>query len=207
MDSSNGLPFVAIGNTFNPTPPVPNSGVPVTQQADSTGSTYVTTEGRKATYITTQTFTNTTASTTIFQLTGSTTKTVKVTHVFLTATSNTTSATFNNIYLSINSAAESGGATVSTPVGKFDQNDPSASATAQFYTSGANTPATLTYVSIRDLLMISSTAGTILPDRTEWTWGQRGGEKEPVLRGSSQYFTIVTTQVGIYTVEVTWTEE
>lgn len=196
---------LATSVVYQSTIPALTAGQAVAQQGDTTGGTYVNTEGRKKTYSTYQTFTA--AAGVIAVLPGNASTTVRLLRVEVSL-STTGTAAIETVSLIKTSAAPTGGTSAAMTVVPHDSSFAAASSAPLNYTV-APTPGT-PVGTIRGIQFADSST-TALPGSNTWLWdwGMRPGTVV-VLRGVAQTLEInlggvVATQTA--TVSFEWTEE
>lgn len=189
---------------FNSTAPALVTGQYSAAQADSTGSLYVNTEGRKTTYSAFASFTAVAGD--IAVLPGSASKTIRVTRVEVSFVTTGTAA-IETVQLVKRSAADSGGTSAAMTAVPHDSAFAAASAAPLSYTV-APTPGaavgTVRGVQFND-------ASSALPGANTWIWdfGTRPGASI-VLRGVAQELCVsLPTAISTQTAQVSfeWTEE
>src|ERR1019366_335031 len=121
---------------YNATPITLTTGQSAAVQGDTTGSTYVNTEGRKATYrMSVRAFVPVaSASSPTFSIQGSATKTIRITHIQISWSCATGIAAENDISLQRFSAL-TGGTTGSTPTGALNDTNNAAQTAIGFQDS------------------------------------------------------------------------
>lgn len=197
---------IATLGVYQSTIPALTAGQSVAAQCDTTGSYYVTREGRKATYRAVASGLSFIAGASpLFSLTGSASKTVRITHVRFSATA-ATGATADVAVARF--SALSGGTSAAVTVGKMDTTSANATA-APFTWSVAATTATLVALLTSERYEIVTAAVSVLPELIEWEFGDINGQAL-VLRGTSDFMGLKisatgTTPVGDVWIE--WTEE
>jgi len=199
----NGL---AILSVYESTVPVLTNGQSCAVQADTTGSTYMNNEGRKATY-SGQVNSTTGISGNNFVLTGSASKVIRITRIIFSGVA--TAATTTVVGFTIVSSAFTGGtsSTAGVVIGQYDSATAAATATAKFYSvTPTGGGATQSYpVIVSYTFGASTTTGNIYT----WDFGNRASGCI-VLRGVAQQFSLYigTAPVGcIYSCTYEWTEE
>lgn len=196
---------LATSVVYQSTIPALTAGQAVAQQGDTTGATYVNTEGRKKTYSTYQTFTA--AAGVIAVLPGNASNTVRVLRVEVSI-STTGTAAIETVSLIKTSAAPTSGTSAAMTVVPHDSGFAAASSAPLNYTV-APTPGT-PVGTIRGVQFADSST-TALPGSNTWLWdwGMRPGTAI-VLRGVAQTLEVnlggvVATQT--VTVSFEWTED
>lgn len=196
---------VAPSVSYQSTIPALATGQTIAVQGDTTGGTYVNTEGRKKTYSTYQTFTA--AAGVIAVLPGNATTTVRVLRVEVSISTSGTAA-IETVSLIKTSAASTSGTSAAMTVVPHDTGFAAASSAPLNYTV-APTPGT-PVGTIRGVQFADSSSAALPGANTWlWDWGMRPGTAI-VLRGTAQTLEInlgavVTTQTA--TVSFEWTEE
>ncbi len=146
------------------------------------------------------------SATDVFTITGSATKTVKVTHLEVSAVQ-TTSANAGIVLLK-RSTANSGGTSTNPAKVPHDSNNPAATATVAAYTANPTTGSLVG--NIRANKIFVSTAGS-LGQEVIMDFGQRPGGQALTLRGAAESLSInlggVTLAGGSFSIDVEWTEE
>jgi hypothetical protein len=205
--------LVGVNGVYNTTVPTPSAGQAVEIQVDSTGSTYVNTEGRKATYRATQTKTTPVTSATVpcFTIRGSATKVVRVTQIRFSMYDVTGSATPSTVSLQRFSTI-TGGTSSGVSISNNDTNDANATATVTSY-SALPTVATpnggIADAFDYQLTTVSATTAPA-PPPYQILFGSQPGTKEFVLRGIGDFLGIIINGVGttpLCNIMVEWTEE
>jgi len=200
---------------YQTTVPALTAGQAVATQSDTTGSLYVNTEGRKQTYsMSVRTFTPVaSASSPLFSIQGSATKTVRITHVKITASGTTGTATpFANSISFQKFSALTGGTTGNTPTGaKNDTNNAAQTAVCLQYSAVPTTATAIGGISRTELMqVITSTATANGLSTVEWTFGDKNGQGL-VLRGTSEFYGIVVSAVAaaapIMSIWIEWVED
>ena len=198
---------------YNATPITLTTGQSAAVQGDTTGSTYVNTEGRKTTYrMCAKTFIPVASPTSpTFSIQGSATKTIRITHIHVSWTCSTGTTLSTDAFLQRFSAL-TGGSTGSTPTGALLDTANAAQTAVCLQYSAVPTVATAVggIIEAERISWITSVA-TIYPpdDDIDWVYGDRNGQNL-VLRGTSQYVGFVVNAVGttpLMTLWVEWTEE
>jgi hypothetical protein len=198
---------------YNSTPPTLTTGQSVAVQADTTGSTYVNTEGRKTTYrMCVKAFIPVASATSpTFSIQGSATKTIRITHIHVSWTCSTGTTLGTDAFLQRFSVL-TGGTTGSTPTGALLDTTNAAQTAVCLQYSAVPTVATAVggILEAERISWITSVA-TIYPpdDDIDWVYGDRSGQNL-VLRGTGQYVGLVVTAVGttpVMTLWIEWTEE
>lgn len=195
------------GCVFNSTVPTLTAGQQVAAQCDSTGSQFVNTEGRKASYGLGFTVAPAASATDVAVLTGSGTKTVRVNRVAVTGIA--TTAVTTPVQLVKRTTANTGGTSAdqSGNIGKHDSGSGAATATAASYT--ANPTTGTASGNIRRQYMHFPLA-TAPGSQIVWTFGDRN-DQALVLRGTAEQLAVnlqaVTVSGGSLIVEFDWTEE
>jgi hypothetical protein len=189
---------------YNTTLPAPTAGQYTAAQCDTTGSTYINMEGRKATYSAFASFTAVAGD--IAVLPGSASKTIRVTRVEVSFVTTGTAA-IETVQLVKRSAADTGGTSAAMTAVPHDSNFAGASAAPLNYTV-APTPGaavgTIRGVQFND-------ASSALPGGNSWIWdfGTRPSAAI-VLRGVAQMLCVsLPTAVATQTAQVSfeWSEE
>lgn len=198
---------------FNANPPTPAPGATVPAQSDSTGSLFVDTEGRRATYrMSVRRFVPIASATSpLFSIQGSATKVVRIRHIRITSDCTAGNATSNAISLQKFSAL-TGGVTGNTPTGAL--NDSLNAAQTAICLQYSTVPSTATVIggisASEDMMWVtgSATALSIYP-AIDWYFGDLNQESL-VLRGVAEYYGIVVAAVGgtpLMSIWVEWTED
>lgn len=189
---------------YNSTIPALTAAQTVAAQSDTTGSTYVNIEGRKATYSCFASFTPVAGD--IAVLPGSASKTIRVTRVEVSL-STTGTAAIEAVQLVKRSAADTAGTSTAMTAVPHDSNFAAASAAPLSYTA-APTPGAAVGT-VRGVQFNDGSAS--LPGSQTWLWtfGERPSSAI-VLRGTAQELcvnlgAVVATQTA--TVSFEWTEE
>jgi hypothetical protein len=189
---------------YNTTLPAPTAGQYTAAQCDTTGSTYVNMEGRKATYSAFASFTAVAGD--IAVLPGSASKTIRVLRVEVSFVTSGTAAV-ETVQLVKRSAADTGGTSAAMTAVAHDSTFAGASAAPLSYTV-APTPGaavgTIRGVQFND-------ASSALPGANTWIWdfGTRPSAAI-VLRGVAQQLAIsLPTAIATQTAQVSyeWSEE
>lgn len=197
------------GQVFNSTAPTLTDGQQAAAQADTAGSHFVNTEGKKATYSAGLNVSIAASATDVVVLSGSASKTVRVTRITLNgiATANTTAA----IALVKRSTANTGGTVGSTPTPvPLDSSNGAVTAVLVDYTANPTTGTTVGTVRQERITFNTAATSSVNTDRIVWEFGTRNTQAL-VLRGTAQQACVnfggnsVTGGVLTYTVE--WTEE
>lgn len=202
---SHGLGQLVVYQT---TVPALTAGQSVAQQSDSTGSTYVITSGRKATYSAATGATATAGTGVVLQITGSATKTVRILRIHVAGfAAAAAQATFK---LQRTSVAATAGTSAALTAGKADTNDAAATAVITHWTAtGGTTGTTVGGPYVSDSVWLPSStfaAATGNEADTQWTFGEKG--KELTLRGTGDLMTLTCSgTLAASQVWVEWTEE
>lgn len=195
---------VVVGGTYNTTIPALTAGNSSQIQVDSTGSSYVNIEGRKATYSCFASFTPVAGD--IAVLPGSASKTIRVTRVEVSL-STTGTAALEAVQLIKRSTADSAGTSAAMTAVAHDSNFAAASAAPLSYTAA---PTLGTAVgTLRGVQFFDESATVAGANTWLWTFGERPASAV-VLRGIAQELCVnlggvVATQTA--TVSFEWTEE
>lgn len=207
---ANGLATLGV---YNSTVPVLTTGQSAASQADTTGSQYVTTEGRKQTYRTS--FWNFTPLASLnspcVSIHGSATKTVRITHISVSWSCTTGLAAASTISLQKYSALSGG--TVNNP-GSPTPNDSTNAAATAVGVQYSVVPSVFTKVGSQSALqrvcwITSGATVNATPTSIDWVFGEAHGQPL-VLRGISEFFGILIDTVGtspIMDVCIEFTEE
>jgi len=190
--------------------PALTAGQTVSAQSDSTGSQYVNTEGRKATYrASVNAFTPiTSGSFPVVTLTGSATKTIRITRVRYQVTGTTGIASYTFVVLQRFSAI-SGGSPIVVAAALVDTNNPAATAVCNRY-STLPTVATANggIIDCYSASITTASAANPVSPVQEFDFGNPG--QELVLRGTSDFLGIRTQNVAAAPSDnfmIEWTEE
>lgn len=195
-------------SVYQTTVPALTAGQSVAAQCDSTGSQYVATAGRKATYAAATGATATAGTGVVLQITGSATKTVRITRIHVVGFAATAAqATFK---LQRTSVAATAGTSAALTAGKADTNDGAATAVVTHWTAtGGTTGTTVGGPYISDSVWLPSStfaAATGSESDRGWTFGEKA--KELTLRGTSDLMTLTCSgTLASSQVWVEWTEE
>lgn len=144
----------------------------------------------------------------VFQLAGSSTKTIKV-HQAAVSLVNSPSGRYNFAWYFRTSADTTGDNSI--VAGRYDQNDAAATAAANFFIANPGSLGTQAGGSLRnDVVNVASGSSVQLP--LAWTFGRPPFAKPVVLRGAAQCLCLnMSSSVGaampIINVTVEWTEE
>lgn len=201
--------MVAVGGQYNTTIPTPTAAQALSIQLDSTGSTYINTEGRKTTYrVGIVGFTPIASATApAVSITGSATKTVRITRIVYSASAST--GAVSNIQVNRFTALTGG-----TPnsqaanIAKLDSNNAAATAVVNQWSAAATT-ATSAGILIAKRYEVVTAAVSVQPGEIEWKFGDDNGQGL-VLRGTAEFAGIILSAVGTTPVAdcwVEWTEE
>jgi hypothetical protein len=200
---ANGLATLGV---YQSTVPVLTAGQSVAIQIDTTGSRYVNTEGRKATYravVSGSAFIA--GASPLFSITGSPSKIVRVTRIRFSASAATGAIADVSV---ARFSALSGGTSAAVTIGALDTTNPAATAAPKVWTVAATT-ATLVALLTSERFEIVTASVAVQPGLIEWEFGNLNSQAL-VLRGTSDFIGIKTsatgtTQVGDIWIE--WTEE
>jgi hypothetical protein len=169
-------------------------------------------DGQKATYSAAVTglLPTAAASTGLVILTGSATKTVRLTHVLISASIATT-AVYIDWQVAKYSAAATGGTSTAMTAVPYDSNSAAATASAASYTGAGPTLGTLVGVIANAKMIAPVTATPAISNIIEFNFGNRPAGA-PVLRGIAQQIAITANSVTFGTapnIDITleWTEE
>jgi hypothetical protein len=194
--------------TYVTTVPSLTNGQSVAQQCDATGSNYVNTEGRKATYSAVNSATGSPPAGGIYVvIPGNATTTVRVTRVEVSL-STTGTAGVETVLLQKLSSAPTGGTSYNLSVVPHDTNFGPADSTPICYTAAPTGGALVG--NIRALQFFDESSALAGSSSWLWEFGTRGGAAAIVLRGTAQCLAInivgiIATQTA--TVSIEWTED
>jgi hypothetical protein len=205
---------LAISGVYQTTVPALTAGQAVAQQVDTTGSHYVNTTGRSATYrMAVKSFTPVaSASSPTFSIQGSASKTVRITRIVVTTSVITGTATpFKSDLILQKYSALTGGTTGSTPTGTLMDSGNSAQTAICLQYSAVPTTATAIggLTAAEQIQQITSSATVNGITRNEFTFGDKN-EQACVLRGTSQYLGISINPLGttpLMSVTIEWVED
>lgn len=167
-------------------------------------------DGKKTTYAAATGATATAGTGVVLQIQGSSTKTVRVTRIHVTGFAATAAqATFK---VQRTSVAATAGTSAALTSGKFDINDPAATAVVTHWTAtGGTTGTTVGGPIISDSAWLpSSTFAAAVASEADraWTFGTQPGTHELVLRGTADFATLTCSgTLAASQVSVEWTEE
>lgn len=194
---------------YNSTVPALTNGQAVAAEADTTGSLYQNSEGRKQSYRVGMVGFTPIASATApaISMTGSATKTIRITRIRLSATAGTGTAA--DIALKRFTALSGGTAnTQAANVAKMDSGNAAQTAVVNQWSAAATT-ATAAGILNAERYEIVTAAVSVLPGAIEWTFGDKNGQSL-VLRGTSEFAGFLFSAVGTTPVAdfwIEWTEE
>jgi hypothetical protein len=197
---------LATSAVYQTTVPALTAGQAVAVQADSTGSTFVNIEGRRATYASGNSGLTSVAGVGAF-LQGSSTKTVRIVKVGLNYIATSTTLAYHTIKLNRYSAL-SGGTNVADTITKLDTNNGTATAVCDHVTA-VNTTQTLVGTAVLDQgLALSTTVVATCPVYSkEWTFGGLPAQAF-VLRGTTDFLGVLFDAATLtYGYWIEWTEE
>ena len=176
----------------------------VSTQTDSTGSAYVNTEGRKASY-SAQSNSQATISGDNWCIQGSATKTVRITSLAFEIVGSATALT--NVNLILRSSADTGGTSAIATNVPLDSTSAAGTAVARQYSVAPTTGTTVGTLQTVEYLVLTTTSPPFLPQLVNWQFGTNNTQ-ELVLRGTTQQ---VCVNLGApFTAaywNATWTEE
>lgn len=194
---------------YNSTVPTLTNGQAVAAEADTTGSLYSNSEGRKQTYrVGVVAFTPIASATApAISITGSATKTVRITRIRVSITAGT--GTVADISLKRFTALSGGTAnSQSANIAKMDSGNAAQTAVVNQWSAAATT-ATAAGILNAERYEIVTAAVSVLPGAIEWAFGDKNGQSL-VLRGTSEFAGFLISAVGTTPVAdcwVEWTEE
>lgn len=175
----------------------------VALQTDSSGGLKVNVEGQKATY--SVSFGGAPLAGVNLAIGGSDTKLVRITQVSFFGYA--TTAAIEDVVLLTQNAPPSGGTITGAVVGPYDSADAAPAATVTAYSSAAGLAGSQLY----QLINMNYNFNTTAPDnQLVFSFGNRGGAKCPVLRGSGQYLCLYFSGAptgGHFGITIEWTEE
>lgn len=202
--------MVQVGGVYTSAALTLTSGQSGAIQIDTTGSQYVNTEGRKASYrvgVIGGTPISSATNKPTWSVTGSATKTVRITKIRLTATAATGTAA--DISLQRYSALSGGtSASQAANVAKLDTNDAAQTAVVNTWSAAATTGTQAGIISAERYEIITASV-SVNPGYIEWDFGDKNA-RGCVLRGTGDFVGVVITAVGttpVYDIWVEWTEE
>jgi hypothetical protein len=200
---------LATSAVYQSTVPTLTAGQAVAAQCDTTGSRYVSAEGRKQTYragaSSLTIIANPIAPT--FSLAGSASKTIRITRIRFSCTAST--GTITNIILARFSALSGGTSAALGSTSKLDINNAAQTLVASTWSVAATT-ATSAGIFATERYEIVTAAVSVLPGVIEWKFGDVPGAQELVLRGISDFVGIIVGAVGttpLADIWAEWTEE
>lgn len=200
---------VKTGGVYNSTTPTFTNGQRADTQVDTTGATYVNSEGQKATYSAAATFTPAALlPTDVFTITGSATKTIRIQKISI----NGTNTGNTNAFLSLirRSSANTGGTSTTLTNVPADSTQAAGTATVRTYT--VNPTLGTTVGAFRtDAIFLPTLASTNAGGDISYEFGAPHN-KAIVLRGISE---VAAVNVGgvtiggttVFAIDITWTEE
>lgn len=194
------------GSVYNATVPAATDGQGLSSQSDSTGSQYVNSTGRRATYTAEADPAALNASGTVLEIQGSSTKTVRINRIFIDGTM---TAGINALVAVVRrSTACSSGTPTTITAGKHDTNSGSPTAVVRSF---SGTPPTLgTLVAVLPGSKAYFGATTERSNPAIFDFGTRGGQAL-VLRGTSEFATLTVTSASFtgasFNIYIEWTEE
>lgn len=197
---------IVVGSQSNITIPAPTAGQTLALQSDSTGSLYVNTEGRKATYRAAF-FPSTLGTSVTITLFGSATKVVRITRIRLSV--NAAAQAEDQFTITKFSSAPTGGTSAALTIVPMDANSPAATVTnAQTYTVVPTGGLASVGLIDLDILVSSAATPTQSGDNTyDMSYGALG-TSHLVLRGVAQGIGIGYSVAGHTTHGfIEWTEE
>jgi hypothetical protein len=195
---------------YNGTVPALTTGQAVAAECDTTGSLYSNPEGRKQTYrcgIVAFTPIASGGTAPAVSVTGSATKTVRITRIRLSASTQTGAVA--DISLQKFTALSGGTAnSQSANVAKMDSGNAAQTAVINQWSVAATTHTAAGILNAERYEMAAPSA-TVLPGAIEWTFGDKQGQGL-VLRGTSEFVGFLMSAVGTAPVAdcwIEWTEE
>lgn len=207
--SDSGNP-VKIGAVYNSTLPTLSTGQRVDAQSDLNGRRLVTNaplDGYKSTYgAAIQGLAAAAAPTDIITISGSSTKTVRITHIDFGNTQNV--ATSNSVFFILRSTADTGGTSSTVTSVPYDSNSAAATAVVKQYT--VNPTLLGTAVGTLKTYKIFGSTSTTAAETVSMDFGNRPAQAV-VLRGTSQFLVVnLNAQAFVGSsidVNIEWTEE
>lgn len=207
-DSGNGVKFSAVANTNEDSLPTVANGQRIDAQADLNGRIYVLSlpnDGGKDSYAASTTLVPGAAATDVFTITGSATKTIRITHIILSAVANTQIDVSTQLIK--RSAADTGGTSTAPTRVPYDSTNLAATAVVAAYTANptlGTAVGTLATFKLSFVLTTSAAADILLE------YGNRPTQAI-VLRGAAQQLAInlngTTITAGSLSITIEWTEE
>lgn len=202
------------GAVYQTTIPALTAGQAVADQTDTTGSLYVNTTGRSASYrMAVKSFTPVASATSpTFSIQGSASKTVRIMRIVVTTQALTGTGTpFKSDLVLQKYSALTGGTTGSTPTGTLmDGNNAAQTAVCLQYSAVPTTATAIGGLVAAELIQqISATATANGTTRNEFTFGDKGTQGL-VLRGTAQYLGITINPLGttpLMSVWIEWVED
>ncbi len=194
-----------VGNVYNSTVPALTTGQQVAYQCDTTGSSYVNNEGRKATYRTGLAGIAQSANGILFVIQGSASKLVKVTRVAFSGSLTTAGLVHPALYRTSGDVSSVTGTTTLSP-GKMVSGSAGATAVCKTYTAATIGSGSVELTAKAGMLG----SATVPPTMFEWTFGDKNTQAM-TLNGTGEYLQLFISS-GSYTgasfdVEIEFTEE
>lgn len=207
--TDNGVNPIKTGTKTNFDPQRYATGKIANQSSDGSGSTFVNTEGRRATYSASIIgLTPASAATDILTILGSSSKTIRVTRVEITGKANSQAAL--DLLLVKRSTADTGGTATNPTAVPHDSNESAATATIAAYTANP-TVGTLVGALRNRKITVTTDAAAINQDMSRFEFGLRS-EEPIILRGNTQQLAVnlngASLPAGLsLNIDITWTEE
>lgn len=201
-----GATSALVGNVYNTTAPTLTDGQQAGSQADTVGSQYVNTTGRRTTYSSVGIITLAASATDVFTITGSASKTVGVKRVQCAGTA--TAATATNLGLMKRSTANSGGTSAAGSINPHDSSSAAGTATVLSYTANPTVGTAVGYVRL-NLHTFTTSAGAIPSVPVIWDFTTRNSQPI-ILRGTGQVLAVnlvaISVTGGVLNCDIEWDE-